>query len=591
MHDPVRGGAPLKSIVEDECPVEMRGHVFTSDRPVIVFHRIKDFQVVTMKLLAQEVLRECPNFKGMQTSSVDLNHSPASVQLTLPGEVARKKLSFNRPITVYVSHHNPGAALAIKALQDGFGTAASRRASLNPDGTTTSRAPIRSTGTPPGALQAGKFPAGIEERISEISTATGGRQSLRRGSSRQAVTEATHMVLYLNQATFVGEEGELFAEEVRSALASGFPMVMVHENDEAAGGCEFAHFFVTTPQDLIADGLYSALAYAWYPDPFRAVSVALVAQAFGAEEPLSTKSSVGSQIKRLGKRAAEGLGACLTTLGAAVPSKRGRAGVGGSGTRSTVVTVEAVRAIVGPPSEPPWPFRGGPESFRVRRSSTSGVALPRQALTPERASGVSPAQAQAQAARRRGPSGVSPATPHADDDLSTDAFLPGLHADAAPRAASPRRSAGEGGIFHKRASEALLRAREAKAAEEARTPTPQQRTVSLTPQQRALSWMVENEEVAMPSPSRASLNALPCASPSPVGGSLREQSSGWSCARRSLAMGAGSSWDSVRLGLPEESSYLGPEVLGLGLGLANSGQRRPPALSNPNPNPNPKPNP
>ena len=34
---------------------------------------------------------------------------------------------------------------------------------------------------------------------------------------------------------------------------------------------------------------------------------------------------------------------------------------------------------------------------------------------------------------------VSPATPHADDDLSTDAFLPGLHADAAPRAASPRR--------------------------------------------------------------------------------------------------------------------------------------------------------
>ena len=137
-------------------------------------------------------------------------------------------------------------------------------------------------------MQAGKFPAGIEEQISEISTATGGRQSLRRGSSRQAVTEATHMVLYLNQATFVGEEGELFAEEVRSALASGFPMVMVHENDEAAGGCEFAHFFVTTPQDLIADGLYSALAYAWYPDPFRAVSVALVAQAFGAEEPLST---------------------------------------------------------------------------------------------------------------------------------------------------------------------------------------------------------------------------------------------------------------------------------------------------------------
>ena len=38
-----------------------------------------------------------------------------------------------------------------------------------------------------------------------------------------------------------------------------------------------------------------------YPEPFRAVSVALVAQALGAEEPLSTQSSVGSQLTRLGK--------------------------------------------------------------------------------------------------------------------------------------------------------------------------------------------------------------------------------------------------------------------------------------------------
>ena len=28
----------------------------------------------------------------------------------------------------------------------------------------------------------------------------------------------------------------------------------------------------TTPQDLIADGLYKALALAWYTDPFRQVS-------------------------------------------------------------------------------------------------------------------------------------------------------------------------------------------------------------------------------------------------------------------------------------------------------------------------------
>jgi hypothetical protein len=64
--------------------------------------------------------------------------------------------------------------------------------------------------------------------------------------------------------------------QVRAARANGFPIIMVHENDEAAGGCEFARFFESTPQDMIADGLYKALAYAWYPDPFRQVSVALV---------------------------------------------------------------------------------------------------------------------------------------------------------------------------------------------------------------------------------------------------------------------------------------------------------------------------
>ena len=74
----------------------------------------------------------------------------------------------------------------------------------------------------------------------------------------------------------MGDKGELFADEVRAARANNFPIIMVHENDEAAGGCEFARFFESTPQDLIADGLYKALAYAWYPDPFRQVSVALV---------------------------------------------------------------------------------------------------------------------------------------------------------------------------------------------------------------------------------------------------------------------------------------------------------------------------
>ena len=56
----------------------------------------------------------------------------------------------------------------------------------------------------------------------------------------------------------MGDKGELFADEVRAARANGFPIVMVHENDETAGGCEFARFFETTPQ---------ALATTLPPDP------------------------------------------------------------------------------------------------------------------------------------------------------------------------------------------------------------------------------------------------------------------------------------------------------------------------------------
>ena len=45
---------------------------------------------------------------------------------------------------------------------------------------------------------------------------------------------------------------------------------------------QFGQFFVSTPQDLIQDGLYKALALALYPSPFNVVSCCLVARALGA---------------------------------------------------------------------------------------------------------------------------------------------------------------------------------------------------------------------------------------------------------------------------------------------------------------------
>ena len=42
-----------------------------------------------------------------------------------------------------------------------------------------------------------------------------------------------------------------------------------HEQDEERGACEFARFFHTTPEDLVAAGLYSQIALAFHEQPFR----------------------------------------------------------------------------------------------------------------------------------------------------------------------------------------------------------------------------------------------------------------------------------------------------------------------------------
>ena len=77
---------------------------------------------------------------------------------------------------------------------------------------------------------------------------------------------------------------------------------MVHENDMAGDGCEFGLFFSTTPQDLIKDGLYKALALALYPPPFHHVSSCLVARALGADH-LKSVGREGTAIARTLSRA------------------------------------------------------------------------------------------------------------------------------------------------------------------------------------------------------------------------------------------------------------------------------------------------
>ena len=53
VYDPVRGGAPLQTIRDEECPDELRG-VF-NDREVIEWHRIKVPETLAHAALGQPI--------------------------------------------------------------------------------------------------------------------------------------------------------------------------------------------------------------------------------------------------------------------------------------------------------------------------------------------------------------------------------------------------------------------------------------------------------------------------------------------------------------------------------------------------------
>ena len=102
---------------------------------------------------------------------------------------------------------------------------------------------------------------------------------------------ATHMLLYLNEDSFVSDER--LAEQVKQAREDKLKIVMAHENDPALGGCQFSRFFEVTPQErmsqrgacpatpppqpsppptpqeLIAGGLYKDLAKSCFPGHHR----------------------------------------------------------------------------------------------------------------------------------------------------------------------------------------------------------------------------------------------------------------------------------------------------------------------------------
>ena len=114
--------------------------------------------------------------------------------------------------------------------------------------------------------------------------------------------QASHFLLYLNVNTFEGQAGDRLADELRFLL--GLPgggragrvppdqmvkVIMIHERDEAAGGCDFDRFLHVTPRDLVMGGLYKPVAVWHFPGPHERISWAETCKSMGLDKTMKKR--------------------------------------------------------------------------------------------------------------------------------------------------------------------------------------------------------------------------------------------------------------------------------------------------------------
>mgnify|MGYP001256191413 CR=1 FL=1 len=206
-----KGGGPLEKLKAECRDDKMREAIFDGRTP-IAWHRVYHFQNLTLKLIATEMLRNGPRFRGSLSERSSAGNAPEDLVLIQHGEVNTSKLTLPQLLVLWCSAGNPGVAEVAKELVTAMaGNGAAIR---------------------------------VVDTIPDV-------QALKENG------ESVAMLLYLNKDTWV-EQGEVLERDVRAArkLKASLTTLMVHENDTEKGGCKFDDFFGTTPQELINDGIY-----------------------------------------------------------------------------------------------------------------------------------------------------------------------------------------------------------------------------------------------------------------------------------------------------------------------------------------------
>ena len=176
----------------------------------------RDFQIISLKLLAHQLLLGCPSDQGTRnkhlgTDSERQRHVD-SRDIFLPGEVSRTKLAFPAPVLLFVSANNPGAKETAALLKEGMvGLSVT---SVTPTQFSSGRRVTKASASGisqlvgPGRNLLKDLVAAIEACIGGTARASGA------GAAGGEGNNVTHMLLYLNDETFVGPEGAVLADEV-----------------------------------------------------------------------------------------------------------------------------------------------------------------------------------------------------------------------------------------------------------------------------------------------------------------------------------------------------------------------------------------
>jgi len=324
--DTLKGGAGLEELRMELTDVSHRNAIFSDDKSVIRWFRLADFQVQSLLLIVQQMLTSSPTYRN----------KAEPLKLYIPGSILDKPLVFRHPVVLYASRHNPGAAEAAEemrvmynqvswidapppSLQEvqtnplvslaALGRKMSRKMSIENLGG--KRLSISESS------QSSKLPTARRSDLEAVTPSSWRRVSgaqTSRGHADAAAPSASHFLLYLNRHTFGrhthdGSAGALLAQEIRNAWDAKFKIVLLHEKDPARGGCEFKTFFLTSPQNLIEDGLYrQQLATPFEGDEaHRKVSRALYAKALGAVMETSQSASMQRAAAGLRKSATQSL--------------------------------------------------------------------------------------------------------------------------------------------------------------------------------------------------------------------------------------------------------------------------------------------